>query len=172
MGWFSAPDVILSPWFLFVFAPVNFYKVAMTEYYDLLKALHIIAVISWMAGMLYLPRLFVYHAGAVAGGELSDTLKLMERRLLKFIINPAMMATYVFGIALIVLQPVYLQTGWLMAKVALVLLLSGVHGFYAASVRKFAKGENKRSATFWRWMNEAPTVLMIGIVLLVVLKPF
>ena len=144
----------------------------MTQYYDLIKALHIISVISWMAGMLYLPRLFVYHVNAVVGGELSETLKLMERRLLKFIINPAMIATFVFGIALIALQPVYLQMGWMYAKLALVLLMSGVHGFYAASVKRFASGENKRSATFWRWMNEAPTVLMIGIVLLVVLKPF
>ena len=140
--------------------------------YDLIQALHIIAVISWMAGMLYLPRLFVYHTDAKAGSELSETFKIMERRLLKFIMNPAMIATYVFGIALIALQPVYLQTGWLVGKLALVLLLSGVHGFFAASVRKFGSDQNKRSSKFWRWMNEAPTVLMIGIVFLVVLKPF
>ena len=144
----------------------------MMNIYDLIQALHIIAVISWMAGMLYLPRLFVYHVDAKAGSELSETFKIMERRLLKFIMNPAMIATYVFGIALIALQPVYLQTGWLYGKLALVLLLSGVHGFFAASVRRFASDQNKRSSTFWRWMNEAPTVLMIGIVLLVVLKPF
>ena len=140
--------------------------------YDLIQALHIIAVISWMAGMLYLPRLFVYHVDAKAGSELSEILKIMEKRLLKFIMTPAMIATYVFGIWLITLQPVYLQTGWLYGKLALVLLLSGVHGFFAASVRRFANDQNKRSSKFWRWMNEAPTVLMIGIVLLVVLKPF
>lgn len=144
----------------------------MMNYYDLFKALHIIAMVAWMAGMLYLPRLFVYHAGASAGSELSETLKLMEYRLLKFIINPAMIATFVFGIALLTLQPVYLQTGWFYAKLALVLGMSGVHGFYAASVRRFATDDNKHSAKFWRIMNEVPTVLMIVIILLVVLKPF
>ena len=144
----------------------------MLEFYLPLKALHIIAVIAWMAGMLYLPRLFVYHVDAQVGSELSRTLKMMERRLLKFIINPAMIATYVFGIALVALQPVYMQTGWLMSKIALVVLLSGAHGFFAASVRRFANDENKRSARFWRIMNEVPTLLMIGIVFLVVLKPF
>ncbi|MBY0428223.1 MAG: protoporphyrinogen oxidase HemJ [Alphaproteobacteria bacterium] len=142
------------------------------NYYDLIKALHIIAMVAWMAGMLYLPRLFVYHVDAKAGSELSETLKLMERRLLKFIMNPAMMATFIFGIALIALQPVYLQTGWLYVKLALVLVMSGVHGFYAASLRRFANDQNTRSSKFWRIMNEVPTVLMIGIILLVVLRPF
>ncbi len=144
----------------------------MMNYYSLILAFHIIAMIAWMAGMLYLPRLFVYHAGAAAGSELSETLKVMERRLLKFIINPAMIATFVFGITLLMLQPVYLQTGWFPVKVGLVLLMAGVHGFYAASVRRFAKDENQRSAKFWRIMNEVPTVLMIAIIILVVVKPF
>ena len=144
----------------------------MAEYYNLIKALHLIAMVAWMAGMLYLPRLFVYHTDAKAGSELSETLKIMERRLLKFIINPAMIGTFVFGIALVYLQPVYLQMGWLHVKIGLVLILSAVHGFYAASVRRFAADQNKRSTRFWRWMNEAPTVLMIGIILLVTIKPF
>jgi putative membrane protein len=142
------------------------------EYYDLIKALHIIAVIAWMAGMLYLPRLFVYHVGAAKGSELSETLKIMERRLLKFIINPAMIATFIFGITLLCIQPVYLQIHWLHAKLALVLAMSGVHGYYAASVRRFAADQNTRSAKFWKIMNEVPTLLMIAIVLLVVIKPF
>ncbi len=144
----------------------------MDEYYNPIKALHIIALIAWMAGMLYLPRLFVYHSTAAAGSELSETLKIMERRLLKFIINPAMIATFIFGIALLVIQPVYLQMGWMQVKFGLVLILSAVHGFYAASVRRFANDQNKRSAKFWRIMNEVPTLLMIGIVFLVVLKAF
>lgn len=141
------------------------------ESYDLVKALHIISMIAWMAGMLYLPRLFVYHVGVAPGSDTSQTFKRMEQRLLKFIMTPAMLATYIFGIALLIIQPVYLQMHWMHAKLGLVLVMSGVHGFYAASVRRFAHDQNKRSATFWRWMNEAPTVLMIGIVLLVVLKP-
>lgn len=140
--------------------------------YNLFRALHIIAVIAWMAGMLYLPRLFVYHCAAKAGSELSETFKVMERRLLKFIINPAMIATFVFGFALLYLQPIYLEMSWLWAKLALVLGMAALHGFYSISVRRFAKDQNKYSAIFWRWMNEAPTVLMIGIVLLAVLKPF
>jgi protoporphyrinogen IX oxidase len=144
----------------------------MTEYYNLIKALHIIAMVAWMAGMLYLPRLFVYHTDAKTGSELSQTLKIMERRLLKFIMNPAMIATLVLGAALVWLQPVYLQMGWLHAKLGLVIGMGAVHGFYSASVRRFANDQNKRSTRFWRWMNEAPTVLMIGIILLVTLKPF
>ncbi len=141
------------------------------DYYQLIRALHIIAMIAWMAGMLYLPRLFVYHCGAKAGSEMSETFKVMERRLLKFIINPAMIATFVFGSVLLYLQPVYLQMNWLLAKMGLVLGMTVLHGYYATSVRRFAEDRNRRSAVFWRWMNEAPTVLMMGIVLLAVLKP-
>lgn len=144
----------------------------MMDYYPLILAFHIIAMVAWMAGMLYLPRLFVYHAGAAHGSELSETLKVMERRLLKFIINPAMIATFIFGIMLVWLQPVYLQTGWFPVKVGLVLLMSAVHGFYVGSVRRFANDQNKRSAKFWRIMNEVPTVLMIIIIILVTTKPF
>ncbi|MDX1921574.1 MAG: protoporphyrinogen oxidase HemJ [Alphaproteobacteria bacterium] len=144
----------------------------MMNYYNLIIALHIIAMVAWMAGMLYLPRLFVYHVGAAKGGELSETLKVMERRLLKFIINPAMIATFIFGITLLVLQPVYLQMGWMHVKIGLVLIMSAVHGFYAASVRRFANDQNQRSSKFWRIMNEAPTVLMIAIIILAATKPF
>jgi protoporphyrinogen IX oxidase len=144
----------------------------MMNIYGLILALHIISMIAWMAGMLYLPRLFVYHTAAKQGSELSETFKIMERRLLKFIMNPAMIATFIFGITLLVLQPITLQMPWMHVKIGLVLIMGAVHGFYSASVRRFANDQNKRSATFWRWMNEAPTVLMIGIVLLVVLKPF
>lgn len=144
----------------------------MMNYYNLIIALHIIAMVAWMAGMLYLPRLFVYHVGAAKGGELSETLKVMERRLLKFIINPAMIATFIFGITLLVLQPVYLQMGWMHVKIGLVLMMSAVHGFYAASVRRFANDQNQRSSKFWRIMNEAPTVLMIAIIILAATKPF
>jgi putative membrane protein len=138
--------------------------------YEWLKALHIVAVISWMAGMLYLPRLFVYHADVPPGSDRSEMLKVMERRLLKAIINPAMAATWVLGVALAWMSGFYLAP-WLWAKVALVVALSGVHGVLSAAVRRFAEDRNTRSSRYWRVMNEVPTVLMIAIVLLVVLKP-
>ena len=135
-------------------------------------SLHIISMVAWMAGMFYLPRLFVYHADAKAGSELSETFKIMERRLLRIIMTPAMILTWVFGIWLIVLSDfTYLKMGWMHSKLLLVLLMSGLHGFFAASVRHFAQDANKRSAKFWRIMNEAPTLLLIGIVILVVVKP-
>ena len=136
-----------------------------------LKALHIIAVIAWMASLLYLPRLFVYHAGAAKGSETSETFKVMERRLLKGIANPAMAATWILGIALAIELGAW-KDGWLHGKLALVLLLSGFHGFLSKTVRTFAADENKRPAGFYRWINEIPTVALVGIVLLVVLKPF
>ncbi|MFA5901013.1 MAG: protoporphyrinogen oxidase HemJ [Hyphomicrobium sp.] len=135
------------------------------------KAAHIIAVISWMAGMLYLPRLFIYHCDAPVGSAQSETFKVMERRLLTVIINPAMILTWVLGLWL-VWQGGFLTSGWLHAKIALVLALSGVHGFFSASVRRFGADANKVSQRAWRMWNEVPTVLMIAIVLLVVLKPF
>ena len=136
-----------------------------------LKAVHIVAVISWMAGMLYLPRLFIYHCGAAPGSETSETFKVMERRLLRIIINPAMVATWVLGLWL-AWQGGHLASGWFHAKLALVLAMSGVHGFFSASVRRFAEDRNTVTARQWRLWNEAPTVLMIGIVLLAVVKPF
>ena len=140
--------------------------------YELIKALHIISVISWMAGMLYLPRLFVYHATAPKGGELSETLKVMERKLLRLIINPAMIASWIFGIWMIILQPALMQGGWLHTKLTLLVVMQIVHAILARSRRKFANDANTKSSRYYRWLNEAPTVLMILIVLLVELQPF
>jgi len=135
------------------------------------KAFHIIAVISWMAGMLYLPRLFIYHCEAEPGSRQSETFKVMEWRLLTIIINPAMVVTWVLGLWL-AHDGGWLKAGWLHAKFALVIALSAAHGFMVRCVRDFAADQNRRSKKFYRILNEVPTVLMIGIVLLVVLKPF
>ena len=139
-----------------------------------IKALHVIAVIAWMAGMLYLPRLFVYHASAKPGSELSGTFKVMERRLLKLIINPAMIATWVFGLMLVWLmgKDAFFQAGWLHAKLILVLVMSGLHGYFARLVKQFAADRNRHSSKFYRIVNEIPTVLLILIVVLAVVKPF
>jgi putative membrane protein len=139
--------------------------------YDWLKAFHVIAVISWMAGMLYLPRLFVYHCDALIGSKESETFKLMERRLLKVIINPAMIATWLLGLWL-GWTGSWFGAGWLQAKIVLVLMLSGVHGFLVRWTRDFERDRNRRSAGFYRIINEVPTVLMIAIVILAVVKPF
>ncbi|MFF0947254.1 protoporphyrinogen oxidase HemJ [Rhizobium leguminosarum] len=136
-----------------------------------IKALHIIAVISWMAGLFYMPRLFIYHTDAEPGSVQSETFKVMERRLLRIIMTPAMMLTWIFGLYLA--WSVYgFQGGWLHAKIGLVVLLTGVHVFFSRAVRAFERDENRRSARYWRFMNEAPTLLMILIVILVVVKPF
>jgi putative membrane protein len=141
-----------------------------------LKAFHIIAVVAWMAGMLYLPRLFVYHCAAEKGSVQSETFKVMERRLLRAIINPAMAATWVLGLWLAWLGPDsrygWFASGWLQAKIALVLLLSALHGLFARWVRDFGADRNRHSQKFYRIINEIPTLLLIVIVLLVVLKPF
>jgi protoporphyrinogen IX oxidase len=139
--------------------------------YGLVKSAHILSVIAWMAGMLYLPRLFVYHADCGAGSPQSETFKVMERRLLKGIINPAMTATWVFGLLLAWAGGFYAD-GWLHAKLALVLGLSAMHGYLSRCVKDFAADRNRRSSRFYRILNEVPTVMMIAIVLLVVLKPF
>jgi putative membrane protein len=139
--------------------------------YRWLLAFHIIAIIAWMAGMLYLPRLFVYHCEAEPGSRQSETFKLMERRLLKAIINPAMVASWALGLWLAWIGGWY-TSGWLQAKVVLVLLMSGLHGFLARCVREFAVDQNRHSARFYRIINEVPTVLLIGIVILAVVKPF
>jgi protoporphyrinogen IX oxidase len=144
--------------------------------YEWIKAFHIIAVIAWMAGMLYLPRLYVYHCAAEKGSVQSETFKVMERRLLRAIINPAMIATYVFGLWLAWLGPDsrygWFASPWLWAKIALVLALSAVHGLFARWMKDFAADNNRHSQKFYRIINEVPTILMILIVLLVVLKPF
>lgn len=139
--------------------------------YPWIKALHVIAVISWMAGMLYLPRLFVYHAEAEIGSDKAETFKVMERRLLRAIINPAMIATWVLGLWL-AWRGFQFSGGWLHAKLGLVVALSGVHGYLSASVRRFAEDNNMKASRHWRIVNEIPTVLMILIVILVVVKPF
>ena len=140
--------------------------------YPWLKALHLIAVISWMAGMLYLPRLFAYHAGAKPGSELSETLKIMERRLLRFIMNPAMILTFIFGGALLGQNPDLLHQPFMHAKLGLVLVMAGLHGYFAVCRKAFLRDENRHSARFYRILNEAPTLLMIGIVILIVVRPF
>ncbi len=139
--------------------------------YMWIKAAHVIAIISWMAGMLYLPRLFVYHCGAKPGSELSETLKIMERRLLRVIINPAMGFSWALGLWL-AWRGGYLMAGWFHAKLALVILLSGFHGHLSAAVRRFAEDANTVPVRRWRLLNEVPAVLMIGIVILVIVKPF
>jgi putative membrane protein len=141
------------------------------EAYLWVKALHIIAVIAWMAGMLYLPRLFIYHCAAEPGSVQSETFKVMERRLLRAIINPAMVLAWILGLALATDIGAWGEP-WMHAKLTAVIALSTLHGFFARWRRDFDKDENRHSARFYRIMNEVPTVLMIAIVLLVVLRPF
>ena len=136
-----------------------------------LKALHIIAVISWMAGMLYLPRLFVYHAAAKPGSDQSETFKVMEHRLLNFIMTPAMIVTWLVGIVL-VLQGQFLGASWFHAKFVLVLAMTILHGMFTQWVREFGFDRNRRAPKFYRIVNEIPTVLMILIVALATVKPF
>jgi protoporphyrinogen IX oxidase len=136
-----------------------------------LKAFHVIAVIAWMAGMLYLPRLFVYHCQAEIGSKQSETFKVMERRLLRAIINPAMVATWVLGLWL-AWDAGFFRSGWLHAKLALVLAMSAMHGMFVRYVRDFAEDRNRRTQRFYRIINEVPTLLMVAIVILVVVKPF
>ena len=136
-----------------------------------LKALHVVAVIAWMAGMLYLPRLFVYHCDAPKGSIQSETFKIMERRLLKAIINPAMGATWILGLVL-AWQGGWFASGWLHAKLALVIAMSGLHGVLSRRLKEFAADANTRPARYYRMLNEVPTALMIGIVVLVIVKPF
>ncbi len=143
----------------------------MTALMDLwLKAFHIIAMVAWMAGLLYLPRLFVYHCEAEPGSKLSETFKVMERRLLRFITNPAMIATWVLGLWL-AWEGGGFRSGWFHAKLAFVLALSAVHGLFALWVKDFAADQNRHSQKFYRIANEIPTVLMIFIVILTVVKP-
>ncbi len=142
-------------------------------FYLWIKAFHVIAVIAWMAGMLYLPRLFVYHCETRPGSVESERFKVMERRLLKAIVNPAMIAVWILGLTLSFLPATNAwHQGWFHAKFALVILMSGVHGLFARWVRLFANDANPHSAPFYRIWNEVPTLLLIVIVILVVVKPF
>lgn len=136
------------------------------------KAGHVIAVIAWMAGMLYLPRLFVYHADAVKGSIQSETFKIMERRLMRGIINPAMVLTWIFGLWMVFAGMVDWSAGWPFMKAAAVIALSGFHGFLSRWRRDFAEDRNMRPVTFYRLVNEVPTVLMIVIVVAVIARPF
>jgi protoporphyrinogen IX oxidase len=139
--------------------------------YEWIKAFHIIAVIAWMAGMLYLPRLFVYHCEADVGSMQSETFKVMERRLLKVIINPAMILTWLLGLWL-AWRGGWFAAPWLHAKLALLIGMMGVHGILSRHVKDFAADRRRKSKKFFRIINEVPTVLMILIVILVVVKPF
>lgn len=140
-------------------------------YYSWILAAHIIAVMSWMAGMLYLPRLFVYHCETPPGSEGSERFKVMERRLLRGIINPAMIATWILGLTLVWVSGMHDQT-WFHLKFLLVIGLSGIHGFFVRCWRDFAQDRNRRTARFYRIINEVPALLMVLIVVLVVVKPF
>lgn len=143
----------------------------MSDWVLWVKALHIVSVIALMAGLLYLPRLFVYHADAPRASPMSETFKLMERRLLRGIINPALILVWITGPLLAYGEGVW-RDPWLHAKIAFVLLLTGFHGYLAGRVQEFANDGNSKSARFYRFVNEVPTVLMLIIVALVVLKPF
>jgi putative membrane protein len=139
--------------------------------YPWIKAAHVIAIIAWMAGMLYLPRLFVYHCEAEPGSKQSETFKVMERRLLTVIINPAMVASWALGLWL-AWDGGWYAAPWLQAKVMLVLVLSGLHSLFARWVRLLGVDRNPHSQKFYRIINEVPTILVIGIVILAVVKPF
>jgi putative membrane protein len=136
-----------------------------------IKAFHVISVIAWMAGMFYLPRLFVYHTETAPGSVESERFKVMERRLLKAIINPSMVATWVFGLTLAVLTGVY-REHWFQAKFMLVVMMSGLHGYFVGRVRAFAEDRNDKPARFYRILNEVPPLLMVLIVILVIVQPF
>lgn len=139
--------------------------------YPWIKSLHVIAIISWMAGMLYLPRLFIYHSDCDPSSDQARTFSVMESRLMKVIMNPAMVVSWILGLYL-AWQVFEFQGGWLHAKIAAVVALSGVHGYFSKAVKSFGRGEYIRTPRFWRMMNEAPTLLMIIIVVLAIVKPF
>ena len=144
----------------------------LTEHYAWVRALHIIAIIAWMAGLLYLPRLFVYHAEAGDNKALTDTFQVMEHRLLRYIMNPAMGASWLFGGLLLYVSPFYFTQGWMHVKLTAIILLTVAHMMMARWRRQFAAGQNTRSATFYRMANEVPTVLMVIIVIMASVKPF
>lgn len=143
------------------------------NWYAITLAAHVISVIAWMAGSLYLPRLFVYHADAAPGSQMSETFKVMERRLLRGITTPAMIATWLFGLTLAFhFKVVDFSAGWMWLKAALVIALSGFHGLLTRHQKAFAEDRNTRPARYFRAINEIPTVLMIVIVVAVIVKPF
>ncbi|WP_428407247.1 protoporphyrinogen oxidase HemJ [Hyphococcus sp.] len=137
-----------------------------------IKSAHLIFVIAWMAGMMYLPRLFVYQHQSEKGGEAERYFIQMQRRLLKGIINPSMTLVWVLGILMLIANPAILSQGWFHVKLTLVVVVSAIHGFYASSRRKFEKGERPRTEKFWRIMNEVPFLALIVIVIMVIVRPF
>lgn len=144
----------------------------LADYYLLIKALHIISFTAWMAGMFYLPRLFAYHAEVAPGSAESEKFKIMERRLLRIIINPAMLLTFLFGGLLLIIIDFGRPLHWFDAKFALVLVLAGLHGFFSRTRKQLARDERPRTPRFYKIVNELVTFVFMGIVLLVVLKPF
>lgn len=145
----------------------------LADWYLSIKSVHIIAVVSWMAGLLYLPRLFVYHCDAARGSQLSETFKVMEYKLLKYIMNPAMIVTFITGIGLLAVPGMVEKPyGWIHTKLFMVFILAALHGGMAKTVRLFKADKNTRSDKFYRVLNEGPTLILIIIVFLVVLKPF
>jgi protoporphyrinogen IX oxidase len=143
----------------------------LSNYILWIKAFHVIAVIAWMSGMLYLPRLFVYHTETKPGSAESERFKVMEKKLLRMIVNPSMIAVWIFGLTLMFLTGVYADT-WFQIKFALVVIMSGLHGYFAGCVRRFANDANTRPARFYRILNEIPALLMMAIVILVIVQPF
>lgn len=142
------------------------------DWYLYLKALHVIAIIVWMAGLFYLPRLYVYHVDAAPGSEMSETFKVMEQRLLRIIMNPALIASWVLGLILMFGYVDLATAGWLHAKLLLVVVMSGFHGYLAKCRKDFAADRNSHSSRYYRLINEIPTLLLIFIVFLAVVKPF
>lgn len=145
---------------------------ALATFYPWIKALHVISIIAWMAGMLYLPRLFIYHCDAEPGSDKSETFKIMERRLLRAIINPAMIASLLFG-GLLLWSPgiVDWSAWWIYAKLTLVLAMAGMHGLFARWRKDFEADRDRKTTRTYRIANEIPTALMIAIVILVIVKP-
>ncbi len=145
----------------------------LSEYYEWIRALHIISVIAWMAGMLYLPRLYVYHCDLDRGSPASEMLKVMERRLLRGIINPAMIATFIFGVLLLFIPGVVdWSAGWVWVKLVMIVGMSWLHGVYSSWQRAFAADRSQYPARVYRIANEGPAVLLVIIVIMVVIKPF
>ncbi len=143
----------------------------LSDHLEWIKAFHVISVIAWMAGMFYLPRLFVYHTETAPGSTESERFKVMENKLLRVIVNPAMIATWIFGLTLAVVTEAY-REHWFQAKFTLVVIMSGLHGYLAGRVRAFAEDRNDKPARFYRILNELPPLLMALIVILVIVKPF
>lgn len=144
----------------------------MEEYYLWLKSLHLIFIISWLAGLFYLPRLFVYHCDLKAGSKEDKLFQTMERKLLRFIMNPAMILSLIFGLWIAQIYGFKNLGGWFHIKMFLVIIIMYFHHFLARRRKDFEQGKNKYSAKFYRIINEVPTVLMIAIVILVIVKPF